>query len=75
MGERKTGFMESMKEYPPTLTKDQVAEILGISTRKVDDLFYKGRIKTFIIDPDSKKKQARVNKSDLADYMMLQGDE
>lgn len=60
---------EELKEYPPSLTKKQVAEILAISERKVDDLLEKKKIPSFPVDKDSDRKQLRVNKSDLILYM------
>ena len=66
---------EELKEYPSVLSKDQVCGILGLSKRKLDDIIDKKIVPSFVIDPDSNKKQVRINKSDLMLYMLNNGEQ
>ena len=63
-------FEEDLKDYPRTLASDQVAEILGLSTRTVDGLIEKKLIPSFPLDPEAKRKNIKINKSDLILYML-----
>jgi len=68
--ERTTILADGLKKYPPVLYPDQVAEIIGVSRRTLDDLIKRGVIAAFTLDPTKERKQYRVNKADLIAYMM-----
>ena len=58
-----------LKKYPTVLDPEQVADILGISRRTVDNLIKSNVLKSFVLDPSKERKQYRVNKADLMAYI------
>lgn len=64
-----TILTDDLKDYPTVLDPDQVADIIGVSRRTVDDLIKNGVIKAFALDPAKQRKQYRVNKADLMAYI------
>ena len=64
-----TVLENDLKKYPAVLTPDQVAEILGLSRRTVDDYIKAGTIEAFPLDPNKERKQYRVTKAALMVYI------
>ena len=67
--EKLTVLENDLKKYPAVLTPDQVAEILGLSRRTVDDYIKAGTIEAFPLDPNKERKQYRVTKAALMVYI------
>lgn len=67
---RKQLLEDELKDYPAALSRDEAAEIMGISRRKIDDLVERKVIPSFVVDPASQKKQVKINKSDLMAHML-----
>lgn len=59
-----------LKAYPAVLDPNQVADIIGISRKTIDDLIKREVIKAFPLDPARERKQYRINKADLIAYLM-----
>jgi len=64
---------KGLQNYPPVLTPDQVADILGVSRRTVDDYIKADVIKAFPLDPSKARKQYRVTKAELMAYVTNKG--
>lgn len=72
-GEQITSTLErQLKEYPVALDPTQVAEILGISRRYVDQLLSDGKLDYFVIDETKKQQQKRVLKANLIAFIIQQ---
>lgn len=67
---RKELLEKELENYPRTLSRDQVAEILELSRRTVDGLVEKKLIPSFTLDPEATRKNIKINKSDLILYML-----
>lgn len=63
---------QELKKYPVALDPSQVAEILGVSRRYVDQLLDDGKIAYFVLDETKKQKQKRVLKATLIAYVIQQ---
>jgi excisionase family DNA binding protein len=63
---------QSLEKYPASLDPDQVAEALGISRRTVDRLLDAGKIEFFVIDETKERKDKRVTKAALVEFMQRQ---
>lgn len=61
-----------LEKYPVALDPIQVAEILGISRRYVDQLLADGKVGYFVIDETKKQQQKRVLKANLIAYIIQQ---
>lgn len=64
-----TALENDLKQYGPTLTPDDVAEVLKLSRRTVDDYIKAGIIEAFPLDPTKERKQYRVTKAALVAYI------
>lgn len=67
--DRFTLLADDLKKLPTVLDPEQVADVIGVSRRTVDDLIKKGVIKAFALDPTRERKQYRINKADLLVYI------
>jgi excisionase family DNA binding protein len=67
--ERNNLILEGLKQYPAVLDPDQVADIIGVSRRTMDELIKGGTVKAFALDPTKYRKQYRINKADLIAYL------
>ena len=67
--EELTPLENDLKKYGPTLTPEEVAEILQLSRKTVDEYIKNGTINAFPLDPTKERKQYRVSKSALIEYM------
>lgn len=61
-----------LERYPVSLEPTEVAEILGVSRRTVDNLINDGVIASFVVDDSKVQKQKRVLKAVLIAYMIRQ---
>lgn len=67
--ERTSILLKELQHLPTVLDPDQVADVIGVSRRTVDDLIKAGVIHAFALDESKIRKQYRVNKADLIAYI------
>lgn len=67
--QKETLLAQQLEKYPASLDPDEVAEALGVSRRTVDRLFTAGKLEYFVLDPTAERKQKRVAKAVLIDFM------
>lgn len=67
---RRAALERQFKDYPDTLTLDQVSGILCLSMNKTYDLADRNIIKTFTVDPTKERKTRKVTKADLIAYIL-----
>ena len=68
--EKRTALQQQLKDYPPSLTPDQVAEVIGVDRKTADRLLREGKIESFVLDPEAQRLRRRVTKAVLIDYMI-----
>jgi thymidylate synthase ThyX len=61
---------KQLKDYPVALDPVQVAEILGVTRRYVDQLLDEGKIPYFPLNEDKQYQQKRVLKANLIAFMV-----
>lgn len=66
-----TAMLErALEKYPPALDPEQVAEVLGVTRRYVDNLLREGKLDHFVLDPTKQRLEKRVNKAALIAFML-----
>lgn len=71
LNDTKTAILErELEKYPTALDPNQVAEVLGVSRKTVDKLLENGTLDCFTVDPTAERKQKRVTKATIIDFMM-----
>ena len=60
---------KQLEGYPVALDPGQVAEVLGVSRRYVDQLLTAGKLQHFVLDETKQRKEKRVTKAALIAFM------
>ncbi len=68
--ERRAELEKMLDAYPPTLSVENVATILGVCERKASELMKYGTIVSFVLDKQSKRKLYKTTKVDIINYLV-----
>jgi len=68
--DRRQALERLLEKYNPSLDTSEVAEVLNCSHRTAFVLQSEGKLKAYVLNPDSQKKQYKTTKVDIINYMI-----
>ena len=68
--DRRQELERLLEKYNPSLDTGEVAEVLNCSHRTAFILQSEGKLRSYVLNPESQKKQYKTTKVDIINYMI-----